>query len=97
MLTADVNNLCCKQLTFCWSSSSLVQVAELFFQRTKLLKWLLGRVRQREFDSNKQYASEVLAILLQSSPVNQQILVDADGIELLLQVGCHPGITIATP
>ena len=65
------------------------QVAELAFQRTKLLRWLLGRVRQREFDSNKQYASEVLAILLQSSPTNQQALVDADGIELLLQVGCY--------
>ena len=56
-------------------------------QRTKLLKWLLGRVRLREFDSNKQYASELLSILLQSSPANQQALVDADGIELLLQVG----------
>ena len=61
-------------------------MAELAFERTKLLRWLLGRVKQREFDSNKQYASEVLAILLQSSPANQQALVDADGIELLLQV-----------
>ena len=43
-------------------------------------------MKQREFDSNKQYASEVLAILLQSSSANQQALVDADGIELLLQV-----------
>lgn len=61
------------------------QVAELALQRTKLLKWLLGRVKLREFDSNKQYASELLAILLQGSAANQQALVDADGIELLLQ------------
>lgn len=63
-----------------------VQIAEQAFQRTKLLKWLLTRVRPREFDSNKQYASELLSILLQSSAANQQALVDADGIELLLQV-----------
>lgn len=72
-----------------WSvalSSLIPQVAELALQRTKLLKWLLGRVKLREFDSNKQYASELLAILLQGSAANQQALVDADGIELLLQV-----------
>ena len=34
-------------------------------EKTQLLKWLLGRIRPREFDPNKQYASELLAILVQ--------------------------------
>lgn len=33
----------------------------------QLLKWLLARLRPREADSNKQYASEILAILVQHS------------------------------
>ena len=37
----------------------------MLMERTKLLRWLLARVRPREFDSNKQYAAEVLAILVQ--------------------------------
>jgi beta-catenin-like protein 1 len=47
-------------------------VAELVCEKTKLLKWLLGKIKVREFDSNKQYASEILAILLQSSTTNQK-------------------------
>ena len=31
------------------------------------MKWLLGRLRPRDTDSNKQYASEILAILVQQS------------------------------
>ena len=34
-------------------------------ERTRLLKWLLARIRPREFDSNKQQASDLLAILVQ--------------------------------
>lgn len=33
----------------------------------QLLKWLLSRLRPREVDSNKQYTSEILAILVQQS------------------------------
>lgn len=33
----------------------------------QLLRWLLARLRPRETDSNKQYASEILAILVQQS------------------------------
>ncbi len=40
--------------------------------RTKILKWLLTRMRVREFDSNKQEASELMAILIQGSEVNQK-------------------------
>ena len=54
-----------------------------------LLAWLLKRVRVRQYDNNKLYASEVLAILLQggneASQVNQQLLGERDGIDILLQ------------
>ncbi|KAL0017236.1 hypothetical protein SO802_004305 [Lithocarpus litseifolius] len=42
-------------------------MAEMVCERTKLWKWLLGKIKMREFDSNKQYASKILAILLQNS------------------------------
>ena len=61
----------------------------MLFERSKLLKWMLGRLRPREFDSNKQSAAELLAILLQNSPKNQQRLADANGIDALLQVSTH--------
>ncbi|XP_027334129.1 beta-catenin-like protein 1 isoform X1 [Abrus precatorius] len=60
-------------------------VAELVCERTKLLKWLLGKIKVREFDSNKQYASEILAILLQSSTVNQKKLGQMNGVDVVLQ------------
>jgi beta-catenin-like protein 1 len=41
------------------------QVAEQLVDKTRLLKWLLTRIRPREFDSNKLEASELLAILVQ--------------------------------
>lgn len=42
------------------------RVAEQLLTQTPLLKWLLGRVKTKgEVDSNKQYASELLAILVQ--------------------------------
>jgi hypothetical protein len=41
-------------------------LAEAVLSRTKLLKWLLARLRVKgPCDSNKQYASEVLSILMQ--------------------------------
>ncbi|XP_039046247.1 beta-catenin-like protein 1 [Hibiscus syriacus] len=60
-------------------------VAELVCERTKLLKWLLGKIKVREFDSNKQYASEILAILLQNSPANQKRLGQMNGVDVVLQ------------
>lgn len=38
----------------------------MFVEKTKLLTWLLRRLKRREFDTNKQYASEILAILMQA-------------------------------
>ncbi|CAI9110336.1 OLC1v1010342C1 [Oldenlandia corymbosa var. corymbosa] len=60
-------------------------VAELVCERTKLMKWLVSKIKSREFDSNKQYASEMLAILLQNSPVNQKRLGQMNGVDAVLQ------------
>ncbi|OMP07911.1 Armadillo-like helical [Corchorus olitorius] len=60
-------------------------VAELVGERTKLLKWLLGKIKAKEFDSNKQYASEILAILLQNSTANQKRLGQMNGVDAVLQ------------
>lgn len=60
-------------------------VAELVCERSKLLRWILNRIKLREFDSNKFYASEILAILLQSSVANQKRLGQLNGVDTLLQ------------
>ncbi|KAF1891113.1 hypothetical protein Lal_00001252 [Lupinus albus] len=60
-------------------------VAELVCEKTKLMKWLLGKIKVREFDGNKQYASEILAILLQSSTANQKRLGQMNGVDVVLQ------------
>ncbi|GAV61715.1 DUF1716 domain-containing protein [Cephalotus follicularis] len=60
-------------------------VAELVCERTKLLRWLLGKVKVREFNGNKQYASEILAILLQNSVGNQKRLGQMNGVDVVLQ------------
>ena len=60
-------------------------VAEMACERTKLMRWLLGKVKVREFDGNKQYASEILAILLQNSAANQRRLGQMNGVDVVLQ------------
>ena len=50
-----------------------------------LLTWLLRRLRVRQYDSNKLYVVEILAILLQSNESNQRLLGEKDGIDHLLQ------------
>ncbi|XP_024362971.1 uncharacterized protein [Physcomitrium patens] len=60
-------------------------VAELVCERTKFLRWILNRIKLREFDSNKFYASEILAILLQNSEANQKRVGQLNGVDTLLQ------------
>ncbi|KAL8171286.1 hypothetical protein V2J09_023090 [Rumex salicifolius] len=60
-------------------------VAEIVCEKTKLMRWLLGKIKVREFDGNKQYASEILAILLQNSSVNQKRLGQMNGVDVILQ------------
>ncbi|KAF9354992.1 hypothetical protein BGX34_010705 [Mortierella sp. NVP85] len=62
-----------------------VAMAETIVNRCKLLPWLLQRLKVKVFDSNKQYCSELLAILLQSSPENRKTLGTLGGIDDLLQ------------
>lgn len=60
-------------------------VSESVCEKTKLLRWLLTRIKPREFDGNKQYATEILAILLQSSAANQRRLGQMNGVDTVLQ------------
>ncbi|KAJ3190594.1 hypothetical protein HK101_008572 [Irineochytrium annulatum] len=61
-------------------------VAELVVSKTPLLPWLAKRVKVKTFDSNRQYASELLAILLQTSRANRLALNAIDGFTALMQV-----------
>lgn len=44
-----------------------VALAETIVSKSGLLPWMMKRLKVKAFDSNKQYCSELLAILLQSS------------------------------
>lgn len=52
-----------------------------------VLPWILSRIQQKEavVSQNKQYAAEVLAILLQSSSKNRGKFIELDGIDIILQ------------
>jgi beta-catenin-like protein 1 len=61
-------------------------------QETDLLPWLLKRVGVKSYDANKQYASEILAILLQGGRANVLALNDlkpggVDALLMILNVG----------
>ncbi|TVY57501.1 Beta-catenin-like protein 1-like [Lachnellula cervina] len=68
--------------------ASRSSLAEKIGQDTKVLNWLLKRMQRKEIrvTQNKQYAAEVLAILLQSSSINRRKLCELNGVELLLQL-----------
>lgn len=61
------------------------QVSEIVCEKTKLLRWLLGKIKVKEFDGNKEYASEIMAILLQNSTANQKRLGQMNGVDVMLQ------------
>lgn len=61
------------------------KVAEMICEKTRVFKWLLGKLKVREFDSNKQYAAEILSILLQNSEANQKKLGQMNGVDVVLQ------------
>jgi len=66
--------------------SFMPPLADQIVAETSLLSWLLKRVAKKEYDSNKQYASEILAILLQQSRENVVKLDEYEGMETLLQI-----------
>ena len=68
--------------------SSRPTIAELIGKDKELMPWLISRAQRKEtaVSQNKQYAAEVLAILLQSSAINRKRFVDLDGIDTFLQL-----------
>ncbi|WRT63378.1 uncharacterized protein IL334_000283 [Kwoniella shivajii] len=65
--------------------SFMPPLSEQIVSETNLLPWLLKRIQKKEYESNKQYASEILAILLQD---NRDIILklgELDGMDTLLQ------------
>ncbi|KAI9835419.1 MAG: hypothetical protein M1819_002337 [Sarea resinae] len=68
--------------------SSQTAIADKIGQDTSIMPWLLSRMQKREspVGQNKQYAAEVLAILLQTSLLNRKRLVELDGLDALLQL-----------
>ncbi|RYN23984.1 hypothetical protein AA0115_g8407 [Alternaria tenuissima] len=59
---------------------------DIIGRETALLKWLLHRIQKPEKPTtqNKQYASEILSILTQSSRPNRNHVADANGVEIFL-------------
>lgn len=53
-----------------------------------LVKWLLQRIQKKErpITQNKQYAAEILAILVQSSSANRRKLVAMEAVDVMLQL-----------
>jgi hypothetical protein len=66
--------------------SFMPPLAEQVAAETSLLPWLLKRIAVKEYDSNKQYASEILAILMQDSRTNVMRMAELDGLETMLKV-----------
>lgn len=68
--------------------SSRPSIAATLGQKTELLPWLLSRIRRPEptVSQNKQYAAEMLAILLQSSSEIGTKVISLDGIDAILQL-----------
>ncbi|TKA25186.1 hypothetical protein B0A50_05884 [Salinomyces thailandicus] len=68
--------------------ASQQSVAEKIGQE-KVLLWLCNRIRtvEKKVSQNKQYAAEVLQVLLQSSPMlRRRLVIDVEGVDLFLQL-----------
>jgi len=68
--------------------ASQQSIAEKIGQDSTMLSWLLSRAQKKEVpvSQNKQYAAEILAILLQSSSKNREKFLGLDGVDTLLQL-----------
>jgi beta-catenin-like protein 1 len=62
--------------------------AKLFGEKTKLISWLLNRIRVHEeyLSRSKLFASEILMNLIQSSTDNQIILAKLEGMPHLIKI-----------
>ncbi len=74
-----VENLCGRTIT-----------AERVVKEESLLQWLLRRIQRKEegggVSQNRQYAAEVLAILVQNSAKNRRKLASLDATDIMLQL-----------
>ncbi|KAJ8124466.1 hypothetical protein O1611_g9174 [Lasiodiplodia mahajangana] len=74
-----VENLCSRSIT-----------AERVAEVDGLLKWLLRRIQMKEAEGgvsqNKQYAAEILAILVQNSVKNRRKLASLNSADIMLQL-----------
>ena len=66
--------------------SFMPPLAESIVENTTLLPWLLKRIAKKEYDSNKQYASEILSIILQEGRTIALKVGELEGMDTLLQV-----------
>lgn len=67
---------------------SRAETADAVGKNERLLEWLLSRAQRKEkgVSQNKQYAAEILAILLQASAANRRRLAKLDAADVLLQL-----------
>ncbi|KAK3291601.1 Catenin-beta-like protein [Chaetomium fimeti] len=67
---------------------SRLETAEVVGEEEALVKWLLERAGRKEapVGQNKQYAAEILAILVQSSGKNRRRLAGLDAVDQMLQL-----------
>jgi beta-catenin-like protein 1 len=70
------------------SLASQPTLASSIGQSPKIFEWLLNRIQILEspLKQNKQYAAEILAILLQTSTENRIALTKLNGVDVLLQL-----------
>ncbi|KAJ5201491.1 uncharacterized protein N7498_006154 [Penicillium cinerascens] len=68
--------------------SSQTPLAEKIGQDATVLPWILSRIQKKEtpVSQNKQYAAEILAILLQSSSKNREKFIGLEGVDIILQL-----------
>ncbi|KAF8462044.1 Catenin-beta-like protein [Kalaharituber pfeilii] len=68
--------------------ASQQRLAEAIATKTSFFTWILNRLQVREspVTQNKQYAGEILAILLQSSQLNRKKFTELNGVDILLQL-----------
>mmetsp|Transcript_105720 Transcript_105720/g.340991 ORF Transcript_105720/g.340991 Transcript_105720/m.340991 type:complete len:687 (+) Transcript_105720:79-2139(+) len=65
---------------------SPAETCKQFAQVPRLLPWLIKRVRSPgTVDYNRVYASEILGILLQNTPVSREAMVRLEGVDKLLR------------
>lgn len=70
------------------SLSSDNKLSETIGKDTPLMKWLLQRIQRVEspLSQNKQYAAEIISILVQTSVLNRRAFIKLDAIDTVLQL-----------